>query len=261
MLCSPLVLTTALPACSNGLAWIHFDPSAPSLEEAIHSAIAEVRAAGVGRLQGRVGRGFGGGRDLRRSRLQSQLGPRTRVVSRPAGHVQLRPRPARVRAQPQESGLGVGFVGFDLRGPETPAVTPCPTAAVGDPFLDRRVREAVALAVGPALRSSQAMYGGDAVVAAQFVPGVVFGFDRGVPAPVPRPSAAARQLLAWTPFARGLRGAPGRAQHHGALRRALRASLAGAGITVKPELLEDESLPPVVENILALRAALVLPQR
>lgn len=34
------------PACCNGTAWIHFDREAPSLEEAIRSAIAQVQAAG-----------------------------------------------------------------------------------------------------------------------------------------------------------------------------------------------------------------------
>lgn len=34
------------PACCNGLAWIHFDREAPSLEAAIHSAVTQVRSAG-----------------------------------------------------------------------------------------------------------------------------------------------------------------------------------------------------------------------
>jgi hypothetical protein len=34
------------PACSRGAVWIHFDREAPSLEEAIRSAIAQVQAAG-----------------------------------------------------------------------------------------------------------------------------------------------------------------------------------------------------------------------
>jgi hypothetical protein len=34
------------PASCNGLTWIHFDREASSLEEAIRSAIAQVRAAG-----------------------------------------------------------------------------------------------------------------------------------------------------------------------------------------------------------------------
>jgi hypothetical protein len=34
------------PASCDGLAWIHFDREAPSLEEAIRSAVAQVRAAG-----------------------------------------------------------------------------------------------------------------------------------------------------------------------------------------------------------------------
>jgi hypothetical protein len=34
------------PACSNGMAWVHFDREAPSLEEAIHSAVTQIRSAG-----------------------------------------------------------------------------------------------------------------------------------------------------------------------------------------------------------------------
>lgn len=34
------------PACRDGMAWIHFDREAPSLEEAIRSAVTQVRAAG-----------------------------------------------------------------------------------------------------------------------------------------------------------------------------------------------------------------------
>jgi hypothetical protein len=34
------------PACRNGAAWVHFDREAPSLEEAIYSAVAQVRSAG-----------------------------------------------------------------------------------------------------------------------------------------------------------------------------------------------------------------------
>lgn len=37
----------ATPASSNEVAWIHFDREAPSLEEAIRSAVAQVRAAGL----------------------------------------------------------------------------------------------------------------------------------------------------------------------------------------------------------------------
>lgn len=34
------------PACRDGTAWIHFDREASSLEEAILSAVAQVRSAG-----------------------------------------------------------------------------------------------------------------------------------------------------------------------------------------------------------------------
>ena len=35
------------PACRDGLAWVHFDREAPSLEAAIHSAVSQVRSAGL----------------------------------------------------------------------------------------------------------------------------------------------------------------------------------------------------------------------
>jgi hypothetical protein len=37
----------ATPISSNGLAWIHFDREASSLEDAIRSAVAQVRRAGL----------------------------------------------------------------------------------------------------------------------------------------------------------------------------------------------------------------------
>ena len=33
------------PTCRDGVAWIHFDREAPSLEEAIRSAVVQVQAA------------------------------------------------------------------------------------------------------------------------------------------------------------------------------------------------------------------------
>jgi hypothetical protein len=35
------------PACCDGVAWVHFDREAPSLEEAIHTAVGQVKAAGL----------------------------------------------------------------------------------------------------------------------------------------------------------------------------------------------------------------------
>ena len=34
------------PVCSNDIAWIHFDREAPSLEEAIRSAVVQIQTAG-----------------------------------------------------------------------------------------------------------------------------------------------------------------------------------------------------------------------
>jgi hypothetical protein len=35
------------PVIRDGLAWVHFGREAPSLEEAIHSAVSQVRSAGL----------------------------------------------------------------------------------------------------------------------------------------------------------------------------------------------------------------------
>jgi hypothetical protein len=35
------------PACCNGVAWVHFDREASSLEEAIRSAVTQVQRAGL----------------------------------------------------------------------------------------------------------------------------------------------------------------------------------------------------------------------
>jgi hypothetical protein len=39
------------PACSNGLAWIHFDRESASLEDAIRSAIGQIQSAGFSVLK------------------------------------------------------------------------------------------------------------------------------------------------------------------------------------------------------------------
>ena len=36
------------PACCNGVAWVHFDRDAASLEEAIRSAVSQVQSVGLG---------------------------------------------------------------------------------------------------------------------------------------------------------------------------------------------------------------------
>ncbi len=35
------------PVSCEGVAWVHFDREAPSLEEAIHTAVAQVRSTGL----------------------------------------------------------------------------------------------------------------------------------------------------------------------------------------------------------------------
>jgi peptide/nickel transport system substrate-binding protein len=150
------------------------------------------------------------------------------------------------------SGLGVSYLGFDLRGAETPAVTH-PDGSHRNPFLDRRVREAVALAIDHAA-VNRTVYDGGAVVATQFVPGLVFGFDRDLPAPA-RDLARARQLLADSGFGAGfdLRLDVRRImERYG---EPLHAALRALGLRPRLEVLDDE---PFFEAVRGGRSSLYL---
>lgn len=117
-------------------------------------------------------------------------------------------------------GLSISYLSFDLRP--------------GSPFLDRRVREAVALALDlPKLRD--AVSGGLGMLPSQPVPPSVFGFDPELPAPR-RDPAEARRLLEEA-------GHPGGLAAELAVRRVM-----------------AEYAPPVVEDLAAvgLRASVTM---
>lgn len=133
--------------------------------------------------------------------------------------------------------LSIVYLGFDLRGPETPGVT-LPDGSHGNPFLDRRVREAVSLAIdrGAFRREFAGEFG---FPAGQLVPPGVFGYDPSLPVPV-RDVGRARDLLAGTPFAKGfeveldVRSLMERAGP------AVARMLADAGIRASVSLLDEE---------------------
>ena len=97
-------------------------------------------------------------------------------------------------------GVAVQYLGFDLRDRDTPGVR-VPSGRRGNPFRDRRVREAVAAAIDYD-RLTRAALGGATRVATQLVAPEVLGFDPSLPPPR-RDIAAARRLLAQTPWAAG----------------------------------------------------------
>jgi peptide/nickel transport system substrate-binding protein len=136
------------------------------------------------------------------------------------------------------SGLGVSYLGFDLRGDTTPAVT-LPDGSHRNPFRDPRVREALALAIDHD-DLNRRVYDGQAVVATQLVPGVVYGFDRAVPPPQ-RDLTRARALLAEAGFPRGFRVELDARQMMLRYGDPLRDHLAALGLDVKLNMLaEDE---------------------
>jgi peptide/nickel transport system substrate-binding protein len=96
--------------------------------------------------------------------------------------------------------LSVAYLGFDLQGATTPRVR-LPDGGRKNPFLDPRVRTAIALALDTAAFRKEAL-ADSSYPASQLVPRGVFGFEpelqvRGPDVP------AARRLLGETPFAGG----------------------------------------------------------
>lgn len=141
--------------------------------------------------------------------------------------------------------LYVASLTFDLHGPTSPGVR-LRDGRSGNPFQDRRVRRAFALAIDYAALVREAA-GGQARVASQPVASSVFGFDAAVAAPVPDLQRA-RRLLAEAGFPKGftveldlrLLGA-----NYGP---ALQRSLAAAGIDVQANVLDEEAFIPKVRD-------------
>ncbi len=121
-------------------------------------------------------------------------------------------------------GLGVDFVTFSF--------TP------GNPFADRRVRQAVALAVDRQAIVRDALHG-LATPAWQLVPPMVFGFVQGLPQP-PRDPARARALLAEAGFRDGIRTKLVVSNRVEAMGRELARQLAEIGITLELQVLSQD---------------------
>ncbi|MEO6326137.1 MAG: ABC transporter substrate-binding protein [Thermoanaerobaculia bacterium] len=101
-------------------------------------------------------------------------------------------------AHPQPS-LTITYLGFDLHGAETSGVR-LPGGGRTNPFLDRRVREAIDLAIDrKAVLSSQRGLG---FVPTQLIPPSVLGFDPALRA-APADRVRARALLRETPYPDG----------------------------------------------------------
>lgn len=96
--------------------------------------------------------------------------------------------------------LAVTYLSFDLRGPTTPRVR-LPSGETRNPFIDPRVREAVALALDRA-RLRKDVASDHAYIPTQLVAPNVLGFDPSLPTPV-EDKGRARRLMAETPFAGG----------------------------------------------------------
>jgi peptide/nickel transport system substrate-binding protein len=177
--------------------------------------------------------------------LATLLSPTTRVAFfvRPA-------TPLFERAQQEAvlhrgSGLGVSYLAFDLHGPQTAGVT-LPDGRHTNPFLDVRVRKAIALAIDHG-ELNRRIYEGRAQVATQLVPGVVYGFDRDVPEPR-HDLAEARRLLAQTPYRDGFEVELDTRRMMLRYGEPVRDHLTALGLRVKLNLLEEDEFFRKVEG-------------
>jgi peptide/nickel transport system substrate-binding protein len=113
--------------------------------------------------------------------------------------------PAFLRAQQEgavphfAANLSIAYLGFDLRS-ASPTDLTLPRGGKGNPFLDPRVREAVARAVR--LRALVASRSGEGYFPTQLVSPVVFGYAPGIP-PTTADAAEAARLLAASPYRDG----------------------------------------------------------
>lgn len=109
-------------------------------------------------------------------------------------------RAAAEHAAHERASLSVQYLGFDLRPRESPGVR-LPDGARGNPFRDRHVRQAIALAVDyEKLRAG--VLAGRTRVASQVVPPEVLGFDPTLPEPR-HDLQQARRLMAESAYPHG----------------------------------------------------------
>lgn len=100
----------------------------------------------------------------------------------------------------ERPGLPVQYLGFDLRPRDSPGVR-LPAGEQGNPFLDPRVRSAVALSIDYE-RLLSSILAGKTRPATQMVPPQALGFDPGLAKPR-RDLAEARRLMALSAFRHG----------------------------------------------------------
>ncbi|MEO6324398.1 MAG: ABC transporter substrate-binding protein [Thermoanaerobaculia bacterium] len=161
----------------------------------------------------------------------------------PTGRLLFRLKPGTPAAQAGENvryatpGLGVQYLSFDLRRRTSPRVR-LRAGQSGNPFLDGRVREAVALVLDhPRLLREAA--GEDGFTPTQLVPPDVFGFDPSIAAPR-RNRDEARRLMASSDFAAGFDVELDLRPLNTAMAPALVRDLAELGILVSPNILPDK---------------------
>lgn len=142
----------------------------------------------------------------------------------------------RVRASPRtrvvsEDGIRVIFLGMDVAKGDNPHVS-----TPENPFRDRRVREAISLAVDRSALVQEAL-SGYGIVIGQLAPPGAFGHHPELP-PLPHDPEAARRLLAEAGFADGFEVAldymPDKFRGMRAVVQALAAQLAAVGVRVTP---------------------------
>ena len=133
-------------------------------------------------------------------------------------------------------GLAVQYLCFDLRRRTSPRVRLRP-GQKGNPFLDPRVRDAVALALDYARLRKEAS-GDDGFTPTQFVPPDVFGFDATLPPPRQNREEA-RRLMKGSGFAEGFDVELDLRSLMSGMAPALVRDLAELGIRVTPNILPE----------------------
>jgi peptide/nickel transport system substrate-binding protein len=140
-------------------------------------------------------------------------------------------------------GLSVAYLGFDLRGAETPGVAVSGSQRE-NPFLVFQVRQAIAKSLDLAAVRASA---GAGFIPSQMIPPMVFGHAPDVPAPR-QDLAEAKRLLAGTRFAKGFRVRFDYREIMKDLAEPIAANLDALGITVDRNPLPDQAFFDVVES-------------
>jgi peptide/nickel transport system substrate-binding protein len=134
-------------------------------------------------------------------------------------------------------GLAVHYLSLDLRKRSSPRVR-LAQGQSGNPFLDARVREAIALALSYARIQNDTVPGGGAL-ATQFVPPDVFGFNPALENPT-QDVPAARRLLRETPYRDGFDLEIDLRRFFGTMGPGIVEDLAGIGIRARVNVLDEK---------------------